>query len=97
MNRVKLAGKVTRVEYLRYTPAGQPLLSFTIAVEQHRLDATSMGYIEAEVYGPQAETWKPRIGTKIELEGELFQRSYKDRRGFKQSEIKVVAKEIRLG
>ena len=92
MNKVHLAGKVSRVGQLKYSPSGLALLEFTLAVEQRAYSKNSVGYYQVVVTGGQAEDLKGRlkIGTKLSLEGSLYQRSYTSRSGSKVEEVKVI-------
>lgn len=92
MNKVHLAGKVSRVGQLKYSPSGLALLEFTLAVEQRAYSKNSVGYYQVVVTEGQAEDLKGRlkIGMKLSLEGSLYQRSYTSRSGSKVEEVKVI-------
>lgn len=48
-NRLVLAGEVTEVAELRYTPAGIPLLAFTIKHDSQQIEAGMKRQVECEV------------------------------------------------
>lgn len=92
LNRVELKGKISRVGGLKYTPAGKPILEFVLAVSQRSFDKDSMGYIEVQVEGSQAEDLKQviRIGKIVEATGHLWSRKFRDRQGNQVTETKVI-------
>ncbi len=98
MNEVALAGKVSRVGQLKYTPSGKPTLEFTLAVPQRVLDADSYGYIEVVLFGNPAEdsAQSLKVGRLISIKGQLWGRSYKNRQGIKVNETKVICASLEL-
>lgn len=98
MNEVALVGKVSRVGQLKYSPSGKPSLDFTVAVPQRVLDADSMGYIEAVLFGDSAEDTAQvlKVGRRVSVKGQLWGRNYRNRQGDKVSEIKVICASVEL-
>ncbi len=95
-NRVELTGKVARVGALKYTPSGIPVADFTVAVTQRQLDRDSVGYFEALLFGDLAEEAHPalRIGRTLKLEGSLWSRAFRNSKGIKVSETKIIVQSI---
>ena len=50
-NELALAGKVTAIEPLRYTPAGVPLLSFKLLHRSSQIEAGLKRQVECEMSG----------------------------------------------
>jgi single-strand DNA-binding protein len=91
-----LTGKVTRVGVLKYTPSGVPVADFTLAVSQRQFDRDSIGYFDALLFGDLAEGAHSslRIGKVLSLTGSLWSRAYRDRKGIKVSETKIIVQSI---
>ncbi|HEY0338559.1 MAG TPA: primosomal replication protein N [Burkholderiales bacterium] len=49
LNAVTLAGVLARLEPLRHTPAGLPLLQFSLAHKSHQIEAGYKRQVECEV------------------------------------------------
>jgi single-strand DNA-binding protein len=92
MNKVQLAGKISRVGQLKYSPSGMALLEFTLAVEQEAYSKKNIGYYQIVVSDRQAEDLKGqlKIGKSVSVEGHLHQRSYTSQSGTRVEEIKVI-------
>ena len=92
MNKVHLAGKISRVGLLKYSPSGLALLEFTLAVGQEAYSKTSMGYYQVVVSDRHAEDLKEKlkIGMHVSIEGRLYQRAYTSSSGNKVDEVKVI-------
>lgn len=95
-NAVSLAGKVSRSGKLAYTPSGLAVLEFTLAAPQRYFDKESVGYFDVLLVGDEAESLasKVRVGRELSLTGSLWTRSFRNRRGEKMIETKVLAKTI---
>ncbi|MBM4316607.1 MAG: single-stranded DNA-binding protein [Deltaproteobacteria bacterium] len=96
MNQVHLAGKISRVGQLAYSPSGLALLEFTLSVEQKAYSKTSRGYYQIVVTDRQAEDLKGtiKIGMNIIVKGSLYQRSYTNKTGVRVDEVKVILETI---
>ncbi len=92
-NRVQLAGKISRAGKLAYTPAGVPVLEFTLAAPQRYFGKNSMGHFEVLVVGQTAEdiARAVRIGKRVTLKGGLWTRTFRDRKGTRVTETKILA------
>lgn len=95
-NDVIVAGKVSQVGLLRYSPSGVPLGEMVLAVKQSHLELTNMGYFDVLLTGELAERWFSRlkIGTKLEVGGQLWSRAYKNRQGLSLKETKILARTL---
>ena len=92
-NEVFLVGKVSQVGSLRYTPSGVPVGEVVIAVKQSHLELTNMGYFDVVLSGELAELWFSRlkVGLNLEVSGQLWSRSFRNRQGVSEKETKVLA------
>ncbi|MCX6103483.1 MAG: single-stranded DNA-binding protein [Proteobacteria bacterium] len=92
MNKVQLAGKISRVGQLQYSPSGLALLEFTLAVGQEAYSKESVGYYEVVVSDRLAEDLKGqlKIGMTVNIQGHLYQRAYTSRSGSRINEVKVI-------
>ncbi len=101
-NTVTLIGNVTRDPELRFTPSGQGVASFGLAVNrrwQNRQnneweEATS--FFDVVCWGTLGENVSESVskGTRIIVTGRLDQRSWESQEGDKRSKIEVVADEV---
>ena len=101
-NTVTLIGNVTRDPELRFTPSGQGVASFGLAVNrrwQNRQnneweEATS--FFDVVCWGTLGENVSESVskGTRIIVTGRLDQRSWESQEGEKRSKIEVVADEV---
>jgi primosomal replication protein N len=79
-NQVRLGGTVIARETLRHTPAGVPILTFTLKHESMQVEgavARQVGFeIEAMAMGDVAQGMSPlQVGQKLRLAGFLASRS----------------------
>ena len=96
-NRIHLAGKVSKVGKVKYTPRGVPLYEFTLAVPQALLGVENFGYFEVMVQGEEALSLSHelQVGKEIGLEGSLWTRKYKGQNQKWSQEFKVILSSIR--
>jgi len=95
-NQVVLAGKVSKIHGLKYTPAGICVGELVLAVQQAYLDKASVGYFDVVASGnlAQLKLAQLKIGSVVEVVGKLWCRSYKNRQGVLLNETKIIAEEI---
>jgi len=95
-NTVRLVGKISRLSPLKYTPSGVAVREVVLAVPQESFGKKGVGYYAVFFAGESAEVHaqKFRIGSKLDITGSLWSREYKNRRGDKVSEIKVIAQQV---
>ncbi len=101
-NSVSLVGNITRDPELRFTPSGQAVASFGLAVNrrwQNRQtneweEATS--FFDVTCWAQMAENIAESLGrgTRVVVTGRLQQRSWETQEGDKRSKVEVVADEV---
>ena len=101
-NTVTLVGNVTRDPELRYTPSGQTVATFGLAVNrrwQNRQNnewEEQVSFFDVKCWAQMAENVSESIqrGTRVVVSGRLEQRSWETDNGEKRSKVEVVADEI---
>ena len=103
LNKVFLAGRLTRDPELQHTSQGTPFTRFTIAVNRSYKDRSGnwqeeTSFIDIVVWGDAADRAVSRFnkGTEILVEGRLRQSSWETDSGEKRSKIEVVADRAQL-
>lgn len=102
-NKVLLMGNLTRDPELRYIPSGQPVTSFTVAVNRSFTGQTGekkeeVSFIRIVVWGKLAEICNEYLkkGRPVFVEGRLQSRSWEAQDGSKRSTIEVVAQNVQF-
>ena len=103
INRVLIAGNLTRDPELRATSGGTQVLSFGVAVNDRRRNQQTgqwedyPNYIDCTMFGARAEALSRYLskGTKVAIEGKLRWSQW-ERDGQKRSKIEVIVEEIEL-
>ena len=100
MNRVCLAGRLTRAPELRYTPSKKPVARLDLAINyRKRLDTgethDDVTFVECEVWGAQAEACAKFLGKGhgALIEGRL-QLDRWEKEGEPRSKLKVVCRRV---
>lgn len=101
-NNVELTGNATRDPELRFTPSGQPVATFGLAVNRRWQNRQTQQWEEAVSYfdivcwGQLAENVAESItkGTRLMVTGRLDQRTWETQEGDKRSKIEVIADEV---
>ena len=101
-NNVTLVGNVTRDPEIRYTPNGQTVATFGLAVNrrwQNRQNnewEEQTSFFDVKCWSQMAENVSESVqrGTRVIVTGRLEQRSWETDNGEKRSKIEVVADEI---
>lgn len=101
-NTVTLVGNVTRDPELRYTPNGQTLASFGLAVNRRWQNRQTqeweeqVSFFDVKAWAGLAENVAESIqrGTRVIVTGRLEQRSWETDNGEKRSKVEVVADEV---
>ncbi|MBR0294704.1 MAG: single-stranded DNA-binding protein [Bacilli bacterium] len=101
INRVVIAGRLTRDPELRNTQTGTPVATFTVAVDNRTKnpDGTrSASFIPVVVFAQAAETVSKfaRKGMLVGVDGRLNQRSYDRKDGTKATVIEVIADSVQF-
>ncbi len=103
-NAVTITGNTGREPELRFTPSGQPVANFGVAVSrrwqnrqtQEWEEATS--WIDVTCWGQLAENVAESVarGTRVTVTGRLDQRSWETPEGDKRSKVEIVADDVAI-
>jgi single-strand DNA-binding protein len=101
-NTVTLVGNVTRDPELRYTPSGQAVATFGLAVNRRWQNRQSndweeqTSFFDVKCWAQMAENVGESVqkGSRVVVSGRLEQRSWETDNGDKRSKVEVVADEI---
>ena len=102
-NKVMLMGNLTRDPELRYIPSGQPVTTFTVAVNrtynsQSGEKKEEVSFIRIVVWGRRAEVCNEYLkkGSPVFVEGRFQSRSWEAQDGTKRSTLEVVAQSVQF-
>jgi single-strand DNA-binding protein len=101
-NTVTLVGTVTRDPELRYTPSGQTVATFGLAVNRRWQNRQTqeweeqVSFFDVKSWAGLAENVAESVqrGTRVIVTGRLEQRSWETDNGDKRSKVEVVADEV---
>ncbi len=101
-NTVTLVGNVTRDPELRYTPSGQAVATFGLAVNRRWQNRQTndweeqVSFFDVKCWAQMAENVGESVqkGSRVVVSGRLEQRSWETDNGDKRSKVEVVADEI---
>ncbi len=101
-NTITIIGNITRDPELRFTPNGQPVATFGMAVNRRWQNRQNQEWEEATSFfdivcwGSLADNVSESLGrgARVIVNGRLEQRSWDTQDGEKRSKIEVVAEEI---
>ena len=101
-NTVTVTGNATREPELRFTPSGQAVASFGIAVNRRWQNRQTQEWEEAvsffdiTAWAQLAENAAETVGkgTRVTVTGRLDQRSWENQEGEKRSKVEIVADDI---
>ena len=101
-NTVTLVGNVTRDPEIRYTPSGQTVATFGLAVNRRwQNKATNeweeqVSFFDVKCWAQMAENVAESVprGTRVLVTGRLEQRSWETDNGEKRSKVKIVADHV---
>ena len=101
LNKAMIIGNLGRDPEMRYTPSGQAVTQFTVAVNRNYKNQTGEWQEETEwfrvvVWGQQAERAAEylRKGNKVYVEGRLQTRQWEDQTGQKRYTTELVANQV---
>lgn len=101
MNKVLLFGRLTRDPELRFTPKGQSVCRFDLAVNRRYKDSTGtwkddVTYVPIVSWNEAAKRCSERAkkGTPVSVEGSLHSRSWETKEGQKRNILEVIAQRI---
>ena len=102
INKAIVSGNLTRDAELRQTQGGMEVLSFSVAVNDRRKDASGEwkdypNYIDCTMFGARAGKLAAYLkkGTKVCAEGKLRWSQW-EKDGQKRSKVEVVVEEVEL-
>lgn len=103
-NNVTISGNAGREPELRFTPSGQAVANFGVAVSRRWMnrqtneweEATS--WIDVTAWGQLAENVAESVGrgTRVTVSGRLDQRSWETDNGEKRSKVEIVADDVSI-
>ncbi len=101
-NNTTIIGNVTRDPELRYTPSGQTVATFGVAVNRRWQNRQTneweeqVSFFDVKCWGGLADNVATSIarGTRVVVSGRLEQRSWETDAGEKRSKIEVVADDV---
>lgn len=103
LNKVFVAGNLTKDPEVRFTPSGQAVGTLDLAINEYYLDKNNEKksktiFVNIVVWGKQAETAKSFLtkGSPILVEGRLQLDSWETKDGEKRSQIKINASRIQF-
>lgn len=103
VNRVLLAGRLTRDPEVRYTPAGHAVATLALAVNRPYKDPAGAWqeetcYVQVVVWDRQAEAagQQLRKGSALFVEGRLTSRSWETPEGQKRQVLEVRAERVQF-
>lgn len=99
---VTLIGNLAKDPELRFTPSGEAVANFTVAVSKRVRDAAGTwtegppSYVRCSIWRQQAEHLVESLtkGNRVIVVGEMRQRDYEDRSGEKRSVWECEAQEV---
>lgn len=101
-NTVTLVGNLTRDPELRYTPSGQTVATFGLAVNRRWQNRQTQeweeqtSFFDIKAWAGLAENIAESVqrGTRVIVTGRLEQRSWETDQGDRRSKVEVVADEV---
>ncbi len=101
LNKAMIIGNLGRDPEMRYTPSGQAVTQFTVAVNRNYKGQNGEWQEETEwfrivVWGQQAERAAEHLrkGNKVYIEGRLQTRQWEDQSGQKRYTTELVANQV---
>lgn len=93
-----LIGRLTRDPELRYTPNGQPVANFSLAVDRKMSKNDETDFIPVVAWRRLAEICNEFLhkGKLVSIEGRLQVREYEDKEGRRQRAFEVVAEDMQM-
>ena len=104
LNKVILAGNVTRDPEIKSLPSGMQVTSFGLATNRFFTDKAGQKQKQAEfhnivIFGKMADTAAKYLnkGSLVLIEGRLQTKSWQDAAGNKRNRTEIVAEKMQLG
>lgn len=103
LNKVSIIGHLGRDPEMRYTGAGKPVTTFTVAVSRSWNSGDGERHSETEwfnivAWGNLAEICKQYLskGQQVYIDGRLQTRRWDDKEGQKRTSVEIVANEMMM-
>ncbi|WP_235089331.1 single-stranded DNA-binding protein [Chromobacterium sp. Beijing] len=86
MNSITFDGRLAADAELRYTPSGEPVLSFRVASDIGFGERKSTNWFSCQVWGKRGESLKNYLakGQQVTVYGQLTLREWQDKEGNKR-------------
>jgi len=101
INKVILVGRLTRDAELKFTPSGQAVAKFSIAVNRRKKNGDQWedeaNFFDIVLWGKQAESIHPNLvkSKMVAIDGELRQDRWQQE-GQSRSKVEVIANYVQL-
>ncbi|MDH0342082.1 single-stranded DNA-binding protein [Chromobacterium haemolyticum] len=98
MNSITFDGRLVADAELRYTPSGEPVLSFRVASDIGYGERKTTNWFSCQVWGKRGESLKDYLskGQQVTVYGQLTLREWEDRDGNKKLSPDVRVNELSL-
>ncbi len=98
MNSITFDGRLTADAELRYTPSGEPVLSFRVASDIGFGERKTTNWFSCQVWGKRGESLKNYLakGQQVTVYGQLTLREWQDKEGIKRLSPDVRVSELTL-
>ncbi|MEO0091414.1 MAG: single-stranded DNA-binding protein [candidate division WOR-3 bacterium] len=104
LNYVVIMGRAVREPELKYTPKGNPICNFSIAVNRRYQDKETQewkddtSFFNIRAFGKWAEMCNDRLkkGSSVLIEGRLNSRTWTDQNGNKQRRVEIIANRVQI-
>lgn len=98
MNNWNAVGRIGRDCELRYTDKGDPIGSWSLAVNYGYGDSAKTQWVNCSLFGKRAESLKPYIlkGGQIAVQGEIFVREWVNKEGISKSNLECRVANVTL-
>lgn len=98
MNSISFDGRLAADAELRYTPSGDPVLSFRVASDIGYGERKSTNWFQCQVWGKRGEAIKDYLlkGQQVTIYGALTLREWTDKEGVKRLSPDVRVNELSL-
>ena len=98
MNSITFDGRLAADAELRYTPSGEPVLSFRVASDIGFGERKTTNWFTCQVWGKRGETLKNYLtkGQQVTVYGQLTLREWQDKEGQKRLSPDVRVNELSL-
>lgn len=98
MNTWNFTGNLGRDSEVRYTSAGDAVVSFSVGVKSGYGDNASTTWAKCSMFGKRGESVAPYLtkGQLVGVSGEVSMREWEDRQGQKRSNLEVRVNDLTL-